>query len=162
MERPKLSDRPFRWPVYSTMGEFNKTPRFRILAIPHLWYRFRFLPAEDRGESTWIKKSDESALRNRLIWVCGENDVVKEQVSELAKSQRMVNKYKPRRDSLSAQKKSCLNEEEVKLEEGLRKVKEKVAECWKSGAFTSVASDMKPSSKATHSQPLQIAQPYGS
>jgi hypothetical protein len=136
VERPKLSDRPFPLAGLFNDGRVQQDSKVQDPRDPaSVIIDFRFLPAEDRGESTWIKKSDESALRNRLIWVCGENDVVKEQVSELAKSQRMVNKYKPRRDSLSAQKKSCLNEEEVKLEEGLRKVKDKVAECWKSGAF---------------------------
>ncbi len=136
VERPKLSDRPFPLAGLFNDGRAQQDAKVQDPRDPaSVILDFRFLPAEDRAESSWLKKSDESALRNRLIWVCGENDTIKQQVSELAKSQRMVNKYKPRRDSLSAQKKSCLNEEEVKLEEGLRKVKDKVADCWKSGAF---------------------------
>lgn len=136
VEKPKLSDRPFPLAGFFNDGRVQQDAKVQDPRDPaSVILDFRFLPGEERTESSWIKRSDESAMRTRLIWVCGENDTVKEQVSELAKSQLMVNKYKPRRDSLSAQKKSCLNEEEVKLEEGLRKVKDKVADCWKSGAF---------------------------
>lgn len=136
VEKPKLNDRPFPLAGLFNDGRVQQDAKVHDPRDPaSVVIDFRFLPSEDRAESTWIKKSDESALKNRLVWVCGENDLVKEQVSELAKSQRMVNKYQQRRDSLSEQKKSCLREEEGKLEEGLRKVKDKVAECWKSGAF---------------------------
>lgn len=136
VDKPKLNDRPFPLAGLFNDGRVQQDAKVHDPRDPaSVVIDFRFLPSEDRAESTWIKKSDESGLRNRLIWVCSENDTVKEQVSELAKSQRMVNKYQPRRDSLSEQKKSCLREEEGKLEQGLRKVKDKVAECWKSGAF---------------------------
>lgn len=136
VERPKLSDRPFPLAGLFNDGRKQHDEKIQDPKDPaSVTIDFRFLRAEDRAESTWIKKSDESTLRNRLIWVCGENESIKEQVSELAKSERMVTKYKVRRDSLNPQKKSCLNEEEVKLEEGLRKLKVKVADCWKSGTF---------------------------
>ena len=136
VERPKLSDRPFPLAGLLNDGRVQQDSKVQDPRDPaSVIIDFRFLPAEDRGELTWIKKSDESALRNRLVWVCGENDAVKEEVSEVAKSQRMVNKYQPRRDSLSEHKRSCLREEEVKLEECIKKVRKYVAECWKSGAF---------------------------
>ena len=51
-----------------------------------------------------IRKSDETVNKNRLIWVCGDNDNVREQVRELARSEAMVKKYRPRRENLSIQK----------------------------------------------------------
>ncbi|EMI44537.1 BREX system P-loop protein BrxC [Rhodopirellula sp. SWK7] len=136
IEKPKLNDRPF--PV---SGLFNNARLHDDAKIfnPNdptcVTIDFRYLPNEDRGESDWIRQSDESALKNRLVWVCGDNETVREEVRELARSEAMVKKYRPRRENLSVQKRTCLNEEEIKLEDGTRKVKKAVEECFRAGTF---------------------------
>ena len=136
IEKPKLDDRPFPIAGVFNDGRMQQDSKVFDPRDPaSVTIDYRFLPNEDRSEASWIKKSEESALRNRLIWICGENESVKEQVSELAKSQRMVKKYGDRRQSLNPQKRACLHEEEIRLEDGLRKVRATVADCWKAGSF---------------------------
>jgi len=74
---------------------------------------FRFLCGEERTESTWVKRSAESSLESRLVWICGATDQVDTQVRELARSRAMVKKFKPRRESLNAARKLLLQQEKI-------------------------------------------------
>ena len=40
---------------------------------------FRFLIADDRTESAWVQEAAESALHDRIVWVCGDTDQVEQQ-----------------------------------------------------------------------------------
>jgi len=136
IEKPKLDDRPFPIAALFNDGRIQQDSKVFDPRDPaSVTIDFHLLPTEERSESSWLKRSDETALKNRLIWICGENKAVKEQVSELAKSERIVKKYRPRRESLNPQKRDCLHREEIRLEEGVQKVRDAVAECWKVGSF---------------------------
>ena len=134
IDKPKYSDRAFPvGGVFSDGREFQDSKLVDPRDDASVTFDFRLLPREDRGQTAWVRRSGESAFKNRLIWVCGENESLKDTVRELAKSQGMVDKYRPRRDSLSEGKRRLLHDEEVRLEELSAKVRDSVANCWKSG-----------------------------
>ncbi|MCY2995956.1 MAG: BREX system P-loop protein BrxC [Planctomycetota bacterium] len=133
-ERPKLQSRPFPWAgVFSDGRGFDNT----VLADPRdeaaVRVDFRFLTSAERTDSTWVKRSDETALRDRLLWVCGDTENVDHLVRELSKSSGMLKKYDPRRDSLSPSRKLLLQEEKNRAEDLEVKVGEAVAAAWMAG-----------------------------
>ena len=92
-ERPRLEGRSFPW-----AGVFSDGRRVEdaILADPRdeatVRVDFRFLVRDDRTESAWVRKSAETALHDRLVWVCGDTDQVEQQARELERSRAMVAK----------------------------------------------------------------------
>ena len=136
IDKPKFADRPFPiGGVFSDGREQQDAKLFDPRDDASVTLDFRFLAREERSQSDWIRKSDESNFKNRLVWVCGENESLKDIIRELAKSQGMVDKYRPRRDSLTPQKRMLWQTEEIRLEELATKVREAVAACWKAGHF---------------------------
>ena len=133
-DRPRLEGRSFPW-----AGVFSDGRRVEdaILENPRddatVQVDFRFLVLEERTESNWIKRSDETALRDRLIWVVGEVDKVDEKARELARSRSMVSKYRPRRESLLPAKKLLLQQEDNRAEELEREIRDVVSAAWMSG-----------------------------
>ena len=133
-DRPKYQGRPFPW-----AGNFSDGRRYddAILKDPRddaaLRVDFRFLATDERTQSTWVRRSDETALRNRLVWVCGDTDQVDARARELARSRAMVRKYKPRRESLNAARKMLLQQEENRLEDLEKRVRDDIAAAWMSG-----------------------------
>jgi hypothetical protein len=133
-DRPRLQGRPFAWAgVYSDGRRFED----KVIAQPRedavVRVDFRFLPREDRTESTWVRRSAENALVNRLLWVCGDTDQLVDLARDLGSSRNMVKKYKPRRDSLNPPRRQLLQEEETRSEDLLSKVRDAVAGTWMAG-----------------------------
>ena len=96
---------------------------------------FRFLPGDDRSEATWVKRSGEAALLDRLVWVCGDTEQLAQQARELVRSRGMVRKFQPRRESLSEARRILLLSEERRSEELQAKVQDEVAAAWMSGTM---------------------------
>src|SRR5690606_7766863 len=98
-ERPRYKGRPFPW-----AGVFSDGRRVdnATLADPRddaaIRVDFRYLTADERGQATWVKRSDETALKNSLVWVAGDSQQLEDDARALARSQAMVTKYKPRRE----------------------------------------------------------------
>lgn len=93
----------------------------------------RFVAKDERTESTWVKRSAETALQDRLVWVCGESDQVDHTCRELYRSRQMVNKYKPRRESLNPARKLLLQQEENRVEDLERVVRDATAASFMAG-----------------------------
>ncbi len=118
-ERPRWQGRPFPW-----CGLYSDGRRADDVAIEAsrdpaaIRVDFRFLTSrEARAESEWIKKSGESALNDRLVWVVGETDPLDDLAKEYVRSRAMVKKYEPRRESLVPAKKLLLQQEQNNLED---------------------------------------------
>ena len=94
---------------------------------------FRLLTVAEQTPATWVRRSDEGALRDRLLWVAGETDALEHDVRELARSLAMVKKYKLRRDSLPGPKKLLLQQEENRAEDLTDSVKSAVSTAWIAG-----------------------------
>ena len=146
-ERPRLEGRPFPW-----AGVLSDGRRLQdvVLADPHdeaaVRVDFRFLTQEERAESEWVRRSaDDPALADRLVWVCGEVDQVEHSARELARSQAMVKKFKPRRESLNAARKLLLQQEENREEDLAVAARAAVAAAWMAGRFYFRGLPMTPS-----------------
>lgn len=117
-ERPRLQARPFPW-----AGVFSDGRRAEDVSLVDprdaalVRVDFRYLPFEERTESAWVKRSDETALQERLVWVVGDKEQVDHCARELGRSRAMVRKYEPRRESLNPARKLLLQQEQNRLED---------------------------------------------
>lgn len=135
-DRPRLQGRPFPWAGCFSDGRGIADARFgdqRSDAV--ICVDFRLLPAEERQSSDWIKRSTESALENRVLWLCGDTGPLFDQVRELAKSRAMLSRFEPRRESLNAARKLLLQQEKNRVEELEKTVGKEVASTWMTGAL---------------------------
>jgi hypothetical protein len=133
-ERPKMKGRAFPWAgVYSDGREKVDAKLLDPRDDAAFRVDFRFLPNDDRSEATWVKRSAETALENRLVWVCGDTEQLAQQARELIKSKGIVKKYQPRRESLSDARRILLQSEELRTEELQEKLQDEVAAAWMSG-----------------------------
>lgn len=133
-DQPRLQGRPFPWAGYYSDGRRAddvslKDPRDEAaIAVD-----FRFLPREDRSDATWVRRSNDAALMNRLVWVAGDTENLDHQIRELCRSRAMVRKYEPRRDSLSHARKLLLQYERNRIEDDEPKVRDAIASAWMGG-----------------------------
>jgi hypothetical protein len=136
-ERPRYKGRPFPYNAWYSDGQQLHDDRVQD---PHddsavtLDFRF-FTRKEERTSNTWVQKSDQDPLRDRLLWVVGEPGAISGIVREYARSSRMVERYDSRRESLTKDKQRLLIEEQTRLEELEGKVKAAVAEAFLDGAL---------------------------
>jgi hypothetical protein len=133
-EQPRLQTRPFPWAANLSDGRRVddapiKDPRddasFRV--------DFRFLTATDRTDSVWVKRSAETVLQDRLVWLAGDGQHLEGVAKELHRSRSMVSKYKSRRESLNASRKLLFQQEENTAEDLERSVRDAVASAWMAG-----------------------------
>ncbi|PGH49734.1 hypothetical protein CRI70_15985 [Streptomyces sp. Ru87] len=133
-DRPRLQGRPFPW-----AGQFSDGRRADDVNLVDprddaaARVDFRFLAREERTESIWVKKSGETALYDRLVWLCGDSDNVDHRTRELYRSRAMVKKYKPRRESLNPARKLLLQQEENRAEDLEKFARDDIAAAWMTG-----------------------------
>ncbi len=135
-DRPKLEGRPFPWAGVFSDGRRNDDVSLLDSRDPAaLRVDFRYLPQDQRAESTWVKRSDETELKTRLLWVAGDVTQVDELARELARSRAMIRKHKPIRESLNEARKVLLIQEESRADDLYAKVQETVAEAFMAGSM---------------------------
>jgi len=134
-ERPKLEGRPFPWT--GTFSDGRRADDVRLVDArgddAAIRVDFRFLARDERAESTWVRRSAESALRERLVWLVGDSDTVDDQARNLYRSRAMVKKYKPRRESLSPARKLLLQQEENRAEDLETQLRNALEVAWMAG-----------------------------
>ena len=144
-EKPTWKKRPFPWAATFSDGkgiEDEKLIRPKDEAF--VCVDFRFAQAEDRLESAWIERSNETGLRDRIIWVCGDTNELTDLARSLARSRGMVRKFSPKRDSLSDQRKLLLQQEEIKTESLQGDIQAAVESAWMSGTLYFRGKSWKP------------------
>ena len=133
-ERPRLQNRPFPWAgVFSDGRRADDVTLVDPRDEATVRVDFRFLVRDERVESTWVQRSGEMALADRLVWVVGENDKVDDLAKELQRSRVMLKKYKPRRESLTAARKLLLQQEEIRAEDLVKPLREAIEAAWMGG-----------------------------
>ena len=133
-DRPRLQGRPFPWAaVFSDGRKFSDASLLNPRDDASVRLDFRYLTLQERSESEWVRRSEESELCDRIVWVCGDSGRVDEQSRELARSRAMIRRLKPRRESLSAARKLLLQQEENRAEDLEQDVREAVAAVWMAG-----------------------------
>lgn len=144
-DRPRLQGRPFPW-----AGQFSDGRRAVDVSLVDprddaaVRVDFRFLAREERGESAWIKRSGETALHDRLVWLCGDSDHVDHLARELYRSRAMIKKYEPRKESLSAARKLLLQQEKNRVEDLDKLAREAIAAAWTTGKMYFRGRSMSP------------------
>lgn len=132
--RPELEGRPFPW-----AGQYSDGRRHDDVSLldprdsAAIRVDFRYLTTENRSVDTWLKKSGESALRDRIVWLSDDHEKMDQAIRELYRSRAMVAKYKPRRESLSPAHKLLLQQEENRADDHATLVNEAVEAAWMKG-----------------------------
>ncbi len=145
-ERPRFKGRTFPWTLWFSDGrqahdlKLQDAREDSTVAVD-----FRFLgKREDRASTTWVQKSDQDALRNRLVWIVGEGGGIEDHARQLARSEHMVKRYRPRYESLSPEKKRLLIEEEARAEELDTRVQRAVADAFLEGTACFRGQQLRP------------------
>ena len=145
-DRPRLQGRSFPWAGLFSDGRWANDA---VLVKPHdaaaMCVDFRFVSAKERLETQWVRRSSESALENRLVWVAGDGSQLENLCREMHCTKRMVERYKPRRDSLNAARKLLLTQEENRAEDLLDPMGKAIAATWMSGKMYFRSRVMTPS-----------------
>ena len=145
-ERPRWKGRTFPWTLWFSDGRYAadvKLQDAREDSTVAVDFRF-LLTKEDRAPGTWVPKSDQEQLRNRLLWVVGESGAIEEHARALGKSARMLERNRPRRDSLNTEKQRLLIAEEARYDDLEAKVRNAVAEGFVEGAAYFRAQSLRP------------------
>jgi hypothetical protein len=135
-ERPRWKGRTFPWTLWFSDGRQAHDVKLQdaredsTVAVD-----FRFLAKkDDRTSATWVSKSDQEQLRNRLLWLVGESGAIEEHARQLARSERMLERNRPRRESLTREKQRLLIEEEARYDDLEARVRAAVAEAFLEGS----------------------------
>ena len=147
-EQPRLEGRPFPIKAYFTDSGRTDNAVIEDRRDPaSVAIDFRFVNLSDQDANAWVKRSDETAFKDKLIWVCGDPRHVLDLAGQLAKSEAMVAKYKPRRATLSRERQPLLFEEEARVDELKSAVRGATAETWMSGSMYFRAQSIDPRDK---------------
>ncbi len=144
-DKPAYKKRPFPWAAVFSDGKGitdEKILRPKDEAV--VYVDLRFMPQDDQAESTWIERSNETSLRDRIVWVCGDTTELTDSARSLAKARGMVRKFGERRNSLSDPKKLLLQQEEVKIETLESDIRGTVESAWMSGTIYFRGKSYKP------------------
>ncbi len=136
-DRPRLKGRPFPWSAWYSDGREATDVR---LQDPRdeaaVTVDYRYLGAkEDRASTDWIRRSDQEALRDRIVWVVGEPGRIGQLARELCRARHMVRMNEPRKESLPREKQRLLIEEQARAEDLEVRVRDSVAEAFFDGSL---------------------------
>ena len=134
-ERPRHKGSSFPWAAFYSDGRHLSDERVQATNDnASVTVDFRFLRSrDDRAPGTWIQKSGQEPLTDRLLWVVGEPGLIEGMAREYARSEHMVKRFASRRESLTKEKGRLLLEEEARFEELEKKVRGAVAEAFLDG-----------------------------
>ncbi|TVQ94624.1 MAG: BREX system P-loop protein BrxC [Deltaproteobacteria bacterium] len=149
-ERPRLHGRPFPWAGVFSDGRMADDVTLvdpRDEAVVRV--DFRFVIQAERTESTWVKRSTESQLHDRLVWVGGPHEEVEHLCRELHRSRKMVDHYDPKRASLSGPRKMLLQQEKIRVEDLEVKLREAISDCFMAGRLYFRGREIQPQDHGT-------------
>ena len=133
-ERPKHKGRSFPWPLWYSDGRQARDLKLMDAREDSTFaVDFRFIK-DDRAAAQWVQRSAQEPLLNRLVWVVGEGGL-ESAARALVRSQKMVERYKPRWASLPRAKQSLVLEEETRMEELERASQKAVAGAFHQGSL---------------------------
>lgn len=145
-DKPRWKGRGFPWALWFSDGRHALDIKLQDAREDStLPVDFRFLGRkEDRTAETWVPKSDQDQLRNRLVWVVSGSGAIEDAAYDLARSEGMIERYRSRRESLSRPKQLLLIEEEARFEELDGRVRAAVAEAFLEGSAYFRGQPLKP------------------
>jgi hypothetical protein len=134
-EKPKLQGTGFPWRALFSDGRRAADVHLEDPRDPAaITIDFRFLAsAEEREQVTWVNRSTEPTLANRLIWVVGDTEELEIAARELGKSSAMVKRYEGRSETLPAERRRLWFEEKSRKEEHEVRLRRAVDAAWLDG-----------------------------
>jgi hypothetical protein len=133
-ERPKLKGRSFPWALWFSDGrQAHDVKLMDAREDSTVVVDFRYLK-DGREAATWVQKSAQDQLCNRIVWVVGEG-AIESTTRDLARSRKMIERYRPRWASLPKAKQQLVLEEEARLEDLEKSVQKAVAGAFHEGAI---------------------------
>lgn len=133
-EQPRLKGRPFPWAAVYSDGRAAADVSVKASRDDAVvCVDFRYLARDEQIESQWIRRSNEAALFDRLVWVVGNRERLDELAGELGRCRAMAGKYRSRRESLNAARKLLLQQEENRREDFEQQVRDAAAAAWMVG-----------------------------
>jgi DNA-binding ferritin-like protein len=116
LERPRMSGMSFQWAVNYVddilMGEVRLLDPRSDTTVP---VDLHVVPPGTKSPAEWTRQSGER--KDRIFWVSGAIKDAFDAAARLGKSQQMVQRYKPRRESLPHDRRRLLLDEEARMEE---------------------------------------------
>jgi hypothetical protein len=145
-ERPKWKGRGFPWALYFSDNKQAHDVKLQDAREDStVTVDFRFLSKkEDTSAATWVAFSDQEPNRNRLVWLVSDTGTVEDLARQLAKSNRMLERYRPRGESLRPEKKRLLIEEEANFEALESRVRAALGEAFLEGTVYFRAQQLRP------------------
>ena len=132
--RPALQGRGFPWMAYFTDSQRASDVLLLDPRDPaNVTVDLRLLSTADRDPKIWVNRTAEDALTNRIVWIAQDPSDVESQAREYGRSLAMVQRYKPRRESLTRDRQRLLLEEEARAEELERRLQSAVDAAWMAG-----------------------------
>ena len=123
-ENPRYRGRPF--PIRALFHDGRRSDDFLLLDprdAACVTLDLRFLPSAEARAVDWLRRSDEGVLRERVLWVASDTSLVEDLARQLHRSKKMVERYEPRRESLSLARQQLLIQEKGRAEELERQLK---------------------------------------
>lgn len=134
--RPALEGRAFPWMAYLSDSQRADDVLLQNAGEPaNVTVDFRTLSLADRDATIWVNRSDEPAFKNRVIWIAEDASDLETQAREYGRSLAMVSRWRPRRESLTNDKKHLLLQEEARSEELERRLRAAVDAAWTGGTL---------------------------
>ncbi len=132
--RPRLDERPFPWEARFSDGRQIDDA---VIVDPRddapITVDFRLLfELDERKPERWVRSNDPR-LHDRLVWLCGETDLLEDRAADLARAREMVRKYDARKESLQAERKLLLQQEKNHVEDLVTLLRQLVARTFLSG-----------------------------
>ena len=134
--RPKLQGRAFPWMAY--FSDSQRAENVLLLdprETANITVDIQMLSVADRDAAIWVNRSDEGAYRTRMFWVADDATELETKARDYGRSLAMVNRWRPRRESLTNDKKHLLLQEEADSEELERHLRAAVDAAWTGGTI---------------------------
>ena len=146
-KHPRYKGNSFPWNVFYSDGRsFQDSRVLASRAGAAVTMDFQFLAnKEERSPSAWVQRSDQEALRDRIVWVVGDPGRIGEIARELYQSRHMIKRYEGRGDSLPREKKRLVHEEQSNVEDLETRLRDAVAEAFHDGTVFFRGGRRKPS-----------------
>jgi hypothetical protein len=133
-ERPKHKGRSFPWALWFSDGrQAHDVKLMDAREDSTVSVDFRYVK-DGREAAVWVQKSAQDQLNNRIVWVVGEG-AIDSATRDLARSRKMVEKYRPRWASLPKTKQQLLLEEDARVEDLEKAVQKAVAAAFHEGSI---------------------------
>ncbi|MEE9386890.1 MAG: BREX system P-loop protein BrxC [Nannocystaceae bacterium] len=157
-ERPKFRGRGFVW-----QGLFSDEHRFDDAQLrgprdeTPIVVDFRAVPMDLQDRASWVNRSTETQLSDRVIWVISNHGAVQDAARELAKSLRMVKRFQNKRESLAHDRRRLLLEEEARSEDLTSRLRKTVSEAFLGGRIYHAGADFEPHEHGTTFSAVLVA-----